>query len=345
MQPFPKSWGRFGGLLLGLKISESGFERKFVSSWYRKDAYMNKSARRTFLKYSALATSGFASRGVFTAFAESADIFKSASSPLIFAQAKNGPEVIAHRGGNGQWPGETLYAMRQARDLKVDALEMDVYLTKDGQLALMHDIRIQKTTNGKGLIHKFTLAQLQQLSAAYAWPANGSSEYFHKTLEQLPESRRNDLRVPSLQEVFKQFPEMRMVIEMKPAPLSPAAPLYKLIRDNGMTDNVLVASFWGGFMKEFRALCEKDKVKIATSITISVEDLSKFAADVVQAPFQIIKPDFVAKVRTRNLKLHAWTVNEIADMERMINLGVDGIITDYPGPLLSLLHRIQPVSG
>ena len=307
---------------------------------------MNKSGRRTFLKYSALAASGFASRSVFTSIAHGANAFSQmVSGAQFFAQAKNRPEVIAHRGGNGQWPGETLYAMRQAADLKVDALEMDVYLTKDGQLALMHDIRIQQTTNGKGLIHKFTLAQLQQLSAAYTWGGNGSSEYFHKTLAQLPEDRRNDLRVPSLLEVFQQFPEMRMVIEMKPALLSPAAPLYKLIRDHGMTDKVLVASFWGGFMKEFRALCEKDKVKIATSITVSVEDLSKFSADAVQAPYQIIKRDFVNKVKARNLKLHAWTVNEIGEMERMINLGVDGIITDYPGPLLSLLHRIQPAPG
>jgi glycerophosphoryl diester phosphodiesterase len=302
---------------------------------------MQKTSRRTFLKYSAaLGATTFAGRSLLAGVPKSAlRPGQSASVPPFFAQVKNSPEVIAHRGGNGQWPGETLLAMREAARLKVDALEMDVYLTKDNQLALMHDIRIQKTTNGKGIIHKFTLAQLQQLSAAYTWPENGSSEFFHKTLDQLSEDRRKDLRVPSLKEVFKEFSDMRMVIEMKPALVSPAEQLYRLIQDHGLTNKVLVASFWGGFMNRFRDLCRKDHVEIATSVSVSLEDLTQFAADAVQVPYQIINQNFVKKVRARNMKLHAWTVNEIADMEKMIALGVDGIITDYPGPLLALLKK------
>jgi len=268
-----------------------------------------------------------------------------ASGHPFFAGSKHNPEVIAHRGGDGQWPGETMQAMRQARDIGVDLLEMDVYLTRDGQLALMHDINIKKTTNGKGLIQKFTLAELQNLNAGYNWSGDGGKTFpYRKNLNELPQSTRNAFRVPSLKEVFEEFPEMRMVVEMKPALRSPAPALCNMIRDHGMTNKVIVASFWAPFMKEFRGLCGA----VATSASISAGDLKKFllgnsandnsvGATAIEVPYQFITEALVKKARERNLKIHAWTVNNPADMNRMIGLGVDGIMTDYPGPLLALL--------
>jgi glycerophosphoryl diester phosphodiesterase len=268
----------------------------------------------------------------------------------FFAQAKNRPEVIAHRGGNGQWPGETMTAYKEAVRIGVDVLEMDVYLTKDNQLALMHDIDIKKTTNGQGLIHKYTLAELQELNAAYNWSDDGTTFRYRKKPADLPEGIRKDVRVPGLKEVFEAFPQMRMVVEMKPALHSPADALCRLLREQKMTDKVLVASFVGGYMKDFRRLCPE----VATSASLSLGDAIRFltgspsstsetqGALAVEVPYQLITEARVNIVRQRNLKLHAWTVNQPADMNRMKALGVDGIITDYPGPLLLLLNRTQP---
>jgi glycerophosphoryl diester phosphodiesterase len=88
----------------------------------------------------------------------------------FFSLAKNHPEVIAHRGGNGQWPGETMAAYKGAMDLGVDVMEMDIYLTKDPHLVLMHDKNVETTTEGTGVVNEFTLGDIQRLNAAYDWP-------------------------------------------------------------------------------------------------------------------------------------------------------------------------------
>ena len=266
----------------------------------------------------------------------------------FFLQTKNHPEVIAHRGGNGQWPGETMAAYKGALGLGVDVLEMDVYLTKDGQLVLMHDKNVDGTTDGEGLVGEFTLDDIQKLNAGYRWSADGKTFPYQLALDQLPSDLQKDLRVPSLKEIFEAFPQMRMIVEMKAAFSSPAAALCRMLREHQMTERVLVASFDGHYMTEFRDLCPE----VATSTSLSAADVTelllgvqwfdKQPADpsVLEAPHKLISEHLVHLVRKRGLRLHAWTVNDSAEMERMKSLDVDGIITDYPGPLLALLGRM-----
>lgn len=262
----------------------------------------------------------------------------------FFKQAKHRPEVIAHRGGEGQWPGETMFAFKEAMSLKVDVLEMDVYLTRDGHLILMHDNDIKSVTshNGPGSdeVHKFTLAELKRLNAAKKWA-------------QYRDDPNPDLKVTSLEEVFGAFRGMRMNIEMKNAGrrYSPARKLADMISQANMQDNVLVASMSDNYIREFRQL----RPNVATSASRS--ELLAFAAgndSVADRPggpdafqmkdrllvFQLLTKRFVERAQRRNLPVHAWTVNDIDGMQRMINLRVEGIITDYPGPLLALLNRL-----
>jgi glycerophosphoryl diester phosphodiesterase len=265
----------------------------------------------------------------------------------FFSQAKNHPEVIAHRGGNGQWPGETMAAYKGAIGLGVDVIEMDVYLTNDGQLVLMHDKNVATTTEGQGAVNDFTLDDIQRLNAGYRWSADGENFPYQAPLNQLPADLQNDLRVPSLKEVFEAFPAMRMIVEMKPADASPAAALCQILREHQMTEKVLIASFSSHYMNEFRALCPD----VATSVALSVDDVAEVLIgvhwfddqpvkpSVLEAPHYLISHHLIKKVRAHGLRLHAWTVNELDDMKRMIDLGVDGIITDYPGRLMALLGR------
>jgi len=280
----------------------------------------------------------------------------------FFASAKNRPEVIAHRGGEGQWPGGTMFAYKKSMELGVDVLEMDVYLTKDDHLVLMHDNNIKSTTNYTGRGHRvreFTLAQLKGLNAAYKWSPAGTDEHPYRN------DPDQDLKVTSLEEVFREFPGMRMIVEMKSAGRrrrnSPAPKLTEMIRRSGMQDKVLVASFSDDYMGHFRELCPE----VATSA--SRNELLRFAGsallgrsyrpetDSIQVldrlwPVQVITDRFVdyahcddlspaRAARCRKLPVHAWTINDLEGMRRMIALGVDGIITDFPGPLLSLLER------
>ena len=279
----------------------------------------------------------------------------------FFAQAKH-PDVIAHRGGDGERPGETMMAMKGAFDLKVDVLEMDVYLTKDSHLVLMHDILVSKTTEVDGPIrkflpvHKFNLSELQDLNAGYRWPKHGPKDdnFSGKKFNDLKEDDKKRLRVPTLREVFEAFPQMRMNIEMKPAFISPAEVLSKLIREKNMRDNALVASFWHPYLKEFRSLYPE----VATST--SAKELIRYIrggrrpnADAIQVKphitaelkkrkiiqWSILTEEFVAKAHKDNLPVHAWTINDEQEMSRVKDLGVDGIITDYPKRLLTFLKR------
>lgn len=307
--------------------------------------------RRSFIKRSALltATAAAAARLIHTpALGSPAVASRRAVEHPFFTGVLNTPEVIAHRGGNGQWPGETMRALREASKLKADVLEMDVFLSANGELVLMHDHKVEVTTEGEGKINKLHSDHLQRLNAGYKWSPDGARRPFKNVDVSSP--KFHDLKVPRLEEVFDEFPNTRMVIEMKKADNSPAAALSAMIRKHRMTNRVLVASFVGNFMTEFRRLSPE----VATSFSLSKGDLKRLISGkrisdddpadprAIQLPYRLVTEEIVRRAHERNIKVHAWTVNELDKMYLMWNRGVDGIITDYPGPLLALLGRVRP---
>lgn len=300
---------------------------------------MGSFGRRTFLKYSAaLTSSAIANRiGLPASAAESAR----GSSHPFFTQAKNRPEVIAHQGGKGQWPGETIVAFQQASNLGADVLEFDIHSTRDGHLVLMHNATVDETTNGRGRINRLLFSELKKLDAGYRWTSDGGKTF---------PFRGKNIRVPTLEEVFDKFRNKRMNIEIKQSEPSIVAPLCSLIEKYNMVDKVLVASFSNHDLEQFRARCPN----VATSA--SPQELVNFRwgnnslldrpsrPDCLQVKdrvlsVRVITSDSVAKAHRLSLPVHAFTVNDIERMKSMIALEVDGIITDYPGRLLALLER------
>ncbi|HEY0077918.1 MAG TPA: glycerophosphodiester phosphodiesterase [Pyrinomonadaceae bacterium] len=306
--------------------------------------------RRTFIKRSAvLAAAAAAVRVLPTHASASPAAIRRETCHAFFDGAGRAPEVIAHRGGDGQWPGETMRALREAAKLGADVLEFDVFLSSDGELMLMHDHKVDKTTEGRGVVNNLDSKYLQGLNAGHKWSPDGKCRPFENKSALDPQYR--DLRVPRLAEVFDEFPRMRMVIEMKKANLSPAAALSKMIRERGAQERVLVASFKGKFMDEFRRFSPE----VATSYSLSKGDVERLLSgrrlsdnepgqpSAIQLPYQLVTEERVRRAHARNIKVHAWTVNDLDKMYLMWNRGVDGIITDYPGPLLALLGRARPV--
>ena len=114
------------------------------------------------------------------------------------------PWVIAHQGGRGLWPENTLYAFDRAIELGVDVLDMDLRITADGELVVMHDASVERTTDGSGRVDSMTLAEIRKLDAGYGFADAG--EFPH---------RDRGLKVPTLDEVLSKFPESRFIIEMK----------------------------------------------------------------------------------------------------------------------------------
>jgi glycerophosphoryl diester phosphodiesterase len=254
------------------------------------------------------------------------------------------PLVMAHRGGAGLWPENTVYAFARAVEMGVDVLEMDLHSTSDGALVIIHDDTVDRTTDGTGPINRLTLDQLKRLDAAYRWSGDGGRSF---------PLRGQGIGVPTLYELFKAFPRMRFNIDIKQEQPSLIKPFCRLIRESGMTDRVLVASFDAKVLDEFRREC----AEVATSA--SPADVSRFlvlktiepadtrttpAARALQVPEyaggrQVLDRELVEAAHRHQLEVHAWTINDEATMRRLISLGVDGIITDYPDRLIALLDH------
>lgn len=266
---------------------------------------------------------------------------KRVSDHPYFAAERPGTQVIAHRGGAGLRPENTLEAFRHALDIGVDILEMDVRATADGELVVIHDADVRRTTDGAGAVSSLTLEEVKRLDAGYRWTADGGSTF---------PFRGRGLSVPTLGEVLESFSGTRLVVEPKAEGLAEA--LCRAVREHAAAGRVLVASFRDSTMEEFRRACPE----VGTSA--SSDEAFRFLAmqrtgvaaafspsmQALQIPerfggLSVPTRDFVAAAHERNLKVHVWTINDAETMRRLVEAGVDGIMTDYPDRLLALLGR------
>ena len=251
--------------------------------------------------------------------------------------------VMAHRGGRNLWPENTLYAFERSVDLGVDVLEMDVHSTNDGAIIVMHDSSVDRTTNGTGPIQDFTLADLQTLDAGYSWTEDEGQTYPY---------RNQNILVPTLEKVFKSFPDVKMNIEIKQTQPSIVVPLCEIIRAYQMTEKVLIASFDMDTIEEFRNTCREvaatageDEVRMLYILSrVYLGRLYQPPAEAVQVPeywgdIHVLTERFVKAAQNRNIEVHVWTINDEESMRLMLDIGVDGIITDNPDRLLNLLGR------
>ena len=252
------------------------------------------------------------------------------------------PMVIAHQGGEGLRPSNTMLAFENAVALGVDVLEMDVHSTADGALVLIHDDTVDRTTDGTGRVNDLSLAEIQQLDAGDYWTPDDGATYPY---------RGQGARIPTLDEVLSAFPEMKFNIEIKQTEPSIAALLCETLRAHGLTDRTLVASFHPTAMNEFRAACPE----VATSMvedeirpffilnTIFLGALYSPPGTAFQVPeysgnLHVLTPRFVGGAQRNNVAVHPWTIDDPGDMARFLEMGVDGIITDRPDLMLELLR-------
>ena len=185
------------------------------------------------------------------------------------------PLVIAHQGGDGLWPGDTMYAFQHAADLGVDVLEMDLHITKDGALVLMHDETVDRTTDSTGAIGEMTLDEVKQLDAGYRWTADDGATYPY---------RGQGITVPTLEEVFKAFPEQRMLIEIKQVVRPMTIDFCAMIEQYGMQHKVIVASFSDIMIRQFRADCPDIATASARDETTNFVFLSKLLLGFLSRP-------------------------------------------------------------
>ncbi|MCP8970067.1 glycerophosphodiester phosphodiesterase family protein [Ectobacillus ponti] len=238
---------------------------------------------------------------------------------------------IAHGGASGYMPGNTLAAFKLARQLHGDYIEMDVHMTKDGQLVAIHDATLDRTTNGTGLIKEHTLAEIQRLR-----------------MDMVCEN----CAVPSLASILERFGTgARYYIELKSPWRYPGMErkLLEVLWTHGLTGpqaqpgGVILESFDARSLQTIHRL-EPDipLIQLVGSTPATERQLAAYQTYCagLGIPYQSLSQAYVQQVRKHGLQLHAFTVNEKADMRRLVEWGVTGIFTDFPDRLYEVLQEI-----
>jgi glycerophosphoryl diester phosphodiesterase len=248
-------------------------------------------------------------------------------------------QVIAHGNGRALLPGNTLEAAINALAVGTDILELDIHLTADQQLVVRHDAIIDTTTNGSGVIAEMTVAELQQYDVG-----------FHEV--DYPElSHGGGIVIPTLASLFETMPDSRYLIELKPEETPAADALCALIKTHNLADQVIVGSFHSSVLVHFRGICPEVPTSLGQSEVVLMVLLSRLGLGhlysspgvSVQVPvtyggFNILTPAIVKTAHQLNMRVDAWTVNDPQIMQNLINIEVDGIITDRPDVLRKMMN-------
>lgn len=244
------------------------------------------------------------------------------------------PVNVGHRGSPRRFPENTLASYRAAVEAGAGALELDVHLTRDGHLVVMHDPVVDRTTDGSGPIADKTLREIRALNAGYGTDANGR------------------FYVPTLADVLEEFPVVPVNVDIKDGDRRGSeAAVLAVIRDAGACGRVLVASEHHAVLRRFRKMAGGTVATGASRFEIGVfrflsalrlEGLARPEYAALQVPtrygpLRVVTPRFVAAAHRRGVRVDVWTVDEPGEMRALLDLGVDAVMTDRPEVLAGVL--------
>ncbi|HUR50431.1 MAG TPA: glycerophosphodiester phosphodiesterase [Acidimicrobiales bacterium] len=264
----------------------------------------------------------------------------------------------AHQGGAREGPSSTLWAMRCAVESGAHAIELDVHATKDGHIVVCHDPTVDRTTQSSGAIADLTLEQVQSLDNAYWWVpgevvAPGRAEDEYPLRGRAPDDL--SLRIPTLHEVLDAFPGVFLNFDIKQT--APAVKPYeeevaRVLAEHGRSDDVIVASFLDGATDAFRQIAPETCVSFGMEGTRAFFTAVRDGADPPDTPhvalqvppwageIELVTAGFVDAAHAAGVAVHVWTIDEEAEMRRLVGLGVDGIMTDRPSVLAGVLDEL-----
>lgn len=252
------------------------------------------------------------------------------------------PVNFAHRGGVAIVPENTLEGLREAAALGPVVLEVDAQLTADGVVVLMHDETVDRTTDGTGRVGTMTFDRLRELDAGYRFTPDGGASY---------PWRGRGVRVPTLEQLYGEFPDHMVNIELKGDRPGSEAAVWRVVEAAGAAERTLVVASDSRAIRRFR---EAAGGRVATAAGIGefvlfwllgLLGLERFAPvpfQALQPPdhyrgLRVVTPRLVRKAHRHGLRIDVWTVNEENDMRRLLAWGVDGIMTDRPDLLARLV--------
>jgi glycerophosphoryl diester phosphodiesterase len=253
------------------------------------------------------------------------------------------PTVIGHRGACGEAPENTLASFGLAVTQGAAIVETDVHLTRDGKLVLIHDELLERTTDGRGRITDHSLAELRQLDAGHQFdPAGDGSFPF----------RGRGLQIPTLEETLEAFPRQHFNVEIKEHIPALIEETVAAVCKAGREDSVLLAAAEDPTMHDLREHLRRCGARPAVSA--SAGDVLAFVRSALDGtpppagPMALqVPPDFggrplvtrefVAHAHAHGIVVHVWTINEPAEMHRLFDLGVDGVMSDFPARVAAVI--------
>lgn len=266
---------------------------------------------------------------------------------------------FAHQGGAIENPSSTLHAITEAIAHGATAIELDVHATADRQLVVCHDATLERTTNATGEIASHSLAELSELDNAY-WFVPGEDVQRDRDPSAYPLRGRapadHRFGIATLDEVFDITAGVPLNLDIKRT--DPEVPGYEqlladVIRRRGRADDVIVASFLDGATDRFKAYAPEIATSAGTLASAAFframragedppEALRSHVALQVPARYEgllVVDEAFVTAAHAAGLAVHAWTINDRGEMERLCGVGADGVISDVPSLLATVLRE------
>lgn len=238
-------------------------------------------------------------------------------------------KIFAHRGFSGKYPENTMLAFKKAVEVGAEGIELDVHLTKDNQLVIIHDEDIKRTCDGEGLVRDFTLEELKKFDASAGFKGvYGKNE------------------IPTLQEYFDFIKDTDLItnIELKTGIFEYPTIEQKtidMIEKYGLEDRIILSSFNHYTIKR----CEQINPKIkrgflSESWLINYgEYTKKNGASCCHPIYCFLSDDMIKEMHDAGCEINTWTVNEYEDIERLASKGVDGLIGNYPDRMVEVLRK------
>lgn len=250
------------------------------------------------------------------------------------------PIAFAHRGGAGEHPENTLPAFAAAVAMGYRYVETDVHLTSDGVVMAFHDDVLDRVTDRVGPIAELTAEEVEAADAGFAFSADGGHSFPH---------RGRGVHVPRLNALLDAWPGVRVNIDPKSDAV--VEPLVEVLRRHEAFDRVCVGSFSDARIARVRALSGN---RVCTSMgpratTVAwalcrTGRIPRQGADCLQIPLstrgiRLVTPALLRAAHRSGLPVHVWTIDDEAEMERLLDMGVDGIMSDRIGMLRDVMRR------
>lgn len=245
-------------------------------------------------------------------------------------------EILGHRGARGEAPENTLSSFMRAAHAGVHGIELDVRMSSDGILFTFHDKTLKRTTHQRGALHKFSAAKLCQLDARYGrnnWPTPELIPTLESVLVQCPSHLHYQLEIKGFMKVGY--------------PCALAEQLSDLVAKLNIYSRVVVTSEDPNVLRVMRRIDKRITLGYVCQYRhrLPIINSKLLQCDWLIANYALVSEKLMAKARDKGLKVSCWTVNNLDEAERLAQLNVDSIITDYPTAMLAhFQQRTQPLA-